>query len=157
MIVVADTSPINYLVQIRQEEILERLFEQVYLPSVVYGELQDPLAPERVRLWSGHLPAWIAVVSPTIVPPDAALSLDPGETEAITLALELRSNFLPIDELKGRAVALLLGLKLNGTLGVLRDAHNHGWLNGRAVSAELRQTKFRCSEHMEQIYLASLK
>ena len=84
-------------------------------------------------------------------------TLDAGEVEAITLALELQSSFLLIDEQKGRTVAHLLGLKLNGTLGILRDAHNRGWLDGQTVYKELCQTRFRCSERMEQIYLASLK
>ena len=48
--------------------------------------------------------------------------LDPGETEAIALGLELHADLLLIDERKGRAEAARLGLKTTGLLGVLLEA-----------------------------------
>jgi len=45
--------------------------------------------------------------------------IDEGEAEAIALALE-RGNLLIIDVLKGRKVARRLGLKIIGTLGLLK-------------------------------------
>jgi hypothetical protein len=52
MIVVADTSPINYLVLIGQIEILPRLYTRITIPSAVLKELKHPVAPEPVRDWS---------------------------------------------------------------------------------------------------------
>jgi uncharacterized protein len=49
-------------------------------------------------------------------------SLDPGEAEAITLAIELSADRLPIDERLGRNIATNYGLKLRGLLGVLINA-----------------------------------
>ena len=38
-VVVADTGPLRYLLQIGQIELLARLFEKVFIPSVVTEEL----------------------------------------------------------------------------------------------------------------------
>jgi predicted nucleic acid-binding protein len=48
--------------------------------------------------------------------------LDPGETEAIALGLELHADLLLIGEREGRAEAARLGLKTTGLLGVLLEA-----------------------------------
>lgn len=45
MIVVADTSPINYLILIRQINLLQQLYAQILIPSAVLKELKHPAAP----------------------------------------------------------------------------------------------------------------
>jgi predicted nucleic acid-binding protein len=45
MIVVSDTSPINYLLLINQIDLLPRLFQQIIVPDVVRDEMVDPSAP----------------------------------------------------------------------------------------------------------------
>ncbi len=50
-IVVADTSPIRYLLVIGEIEILPALFGTVIIPTVVRDELCHPRAPEAVRTW----------------------------------------------------------------------------------------------------------
>jgi predicted nucleic acid-binding protein len=43
MVVVADTSPINYLILIDQIEILPRLYAGVIIPSAILEELKHPM------------------------------------------------------------------------------------------------------------------
>jgi hypothetical protein len=45
MIVVADTTPLNYLVLIDEAELLPALFKRVFLPNAAWRELQDPETP----------------------------------------------------------------------------------------------------------------
>jgi len=55
---VADTGPLNYLVQIGAVDFLPALFDGILIPESVLRELQAPGAPSAVRAWSGQLPSW---------------------------------------------------------------------------------------------------
>jgi hypothetical protein len=46
MIVVADTSPLNYLVITGYDHLLPELFGTILVPPAVFEELNDPNAPE---------------------------------------------------------------------------------------------------------------
>lgn len=48
-VVVADTTPVRYLAAISHLDLLPRLFEAVFIPFVVYEELQHPATPPSVR------------------------------------------------------------------------------------------------------------
>jgi hypothetical protein len=47
-VVIADTSPINYLVLIDAIEILPQLYGRVIVPNDVLAELTDPGTPKKV-------------------------------------------------------------------------------------------------------------
>ncbi len=55
-------------------------------------------------------------------------TLDPGESEAITLAIELQSDYLLIDERLGRRAARQRGVRIIGLLGVLKEAKSKGFV-----------------------------
>jgi predicted nucleic acid-binding protein len=144
MVVVADTSPINYLVLIEQIGILPRLYARVLVPPAVFDELTHPAAPRPVRDWTARHPEWLEVVSPknTVALPQ----LDRGESQAIALAGELGIDvLLLIDELAGRREAKLRGLKVAGTLSVLDDADRAGLVSFDDAIMRLRTTSFRVS------------
>jgi hypothetical protein len=61
-LVVADSSPLNYLVWIEQVEILPALFERIFVPEVVQNELRHSEAPESVRRWIAAPPSWLEIV-----------------------------------------------------------------------------------------------
>ena len=73
MIVIADTSPLNYLVQIEADGLLPVLYRQVVVPPAVLAELRNPLAPAAVQSWLQSLPLWL-IVKPTSTEPDNILS-----------------------------------------------------------------------------------
>src|SRR5712691_11655564 len=116
MVVVADTSPVNYLVLIDQIEILPRLYTRILIPPAVLAELKHPVAPSPVRGWVAHPPAWLEVLTPksSII----VEQLDFGEREAIALATEMHVEVLLMDEQAGRQEAARRGLRVAGTLSV---------------------------------------
>jgi predicted nucleic acid-binding protein len=159
MVVIADTSPINYLAQLGLTDLLRRLYAVVLLPLDVLKELGDPTTPIAAREWALNLPDWIEIRSPTIAAPPQVIGLDPGERAALTLAVELNADIVLVDERKARHIARnKLGLALSGTLGVLREAHRAGWIDGVTTFETLcSTTTFYHTPQLDQTFIASLK
>lgn len=142
MIVVADTSPINYLVLIGHIDVLPHFYGRILLPPFVWEELQDTHALESVRAWVAQPPTWLEVRG-LARPPDSSLSfLDRGESEAIALAEEIHADRLIADETLARAEAIRRNLKVIGTLGVLRNAARARLLSLPDALADLQKTSF---------------
>ena len=144
MVVVADTSPINYLVLIAEIDLLEQLYARILIPPAVLAELRHPAAPQPVRDWAESEPKWVEVLTPKSSLMLA--QLDPGESEAIALATEVHAEVVLIDERAGRQEALRRGLKVAGTLSVLDEADQAGLVVFDSALAELRKTSFRVSQ-----------
>jgi len=145
-IVVSDASPLHYLILVGAVDYLPRLFEQVIIPSAVAAELTRPNTPPLVSRWTSQPPSWLKIVRPQAV--DRSLNLDAGETEAISLALELGVDSILIDERKGRLVAAQRGLLLIGTIALLERFAREGWIDFDQTIAHLRAAKFRLNERL---------
>jgi predicted nucleic acid-binding protein len=154
MVVVADASPINFLVQIEAVFVLPKLFGWVVLPKQVQEELQHSAAPSEVRKWADAPPSWIEIREPHGVPDDKIILLDPGERAAILLAIEIPASLLLIDEKRGRSAARERGLMTLGTLGVLLEAERKSLLNGLEMFEQLiTGTNFRATPGLRERFL----
>ena len=65
MIVVADTSPINYLIQLGHIDFLQQLYKRIVIPHAVLDELLNPKAPAPVRAWALNPPGWLEFATPS--------------------------------------------------------------------------------------------
>ena len=153
MIVVADTTPLNYLVLIGHIDLLSALYQRVFIPEAVHEELQKDKTPSEVRAWAAALPQWIEVR--TVTPTHNALlvDLDAGEQQAIQLAMDLKVETVLMDESDGRRAALVNRLKVTGTIAVLERAANLGLIDFRAALHRLEQTNFRLSRSIRDEFL----
>jgi predicted nucleic acid-binding protein len=125
MIVVSDTSPINYLVLIEFKDLLPKLFDRILIPEAVHRELQSDAAPDPIKRVLAEARDSLKVrPSPEIDP--AVRQLDSGEREVIALALSIGADSVLLDERKGRRAARKCGLRVSGTLGVIRLAADEG-------------------------------
>jgi predicted nucleic acid-binding protein len=97
MIIVSNTSPINYLILIGQINLLPELFQQIIIPQAVYTELSDKLAPLPVQAWIATPPSWLKIQTVSQSTDAIANLLDPGESEAILLAQELNADLLILE------------------------------------------------------------
>jgi predicted nucleic acid-binding protein len=140
-LVIADTGPVNYLVQIGHIGLLPRIFERIALPTAAEAELSHPLAPPSVRLWIAAPPPWLEIHDTAGLPQPSGL--DKGETAAIALAESLRSDLLLIDERQGSRVAKERGLRTTGTLGLLDLAADRGLVDFAQAIRALEATMFR--------------
>lgn len=128
MIIIADTTPLNYLVLIGHSSVLPLLYGRVLIPPAVYEELQAEGAPASVRDWAAQPPAWLETRQPSLPLSGELEALDPGECEAIALAMEMKADLLILDDRDARIEASRRKLTVIGTLRVLKMPHNLGSL-----------------------------
>jgi predicted nucleic acid-binding protein len=116
VLVGSDTSPVRCLAHLERVHLLPGLFESVSIPPAVANEPRayhprfPPLEVEKlpgVRVQGPADTARVAVLDDRLYR---------GEVEAIALALPLHATLLI--ELRGRPVAVRLGLEAVGTLAV---------------------------------------
>ncbi len=153
MFVVADTSPLNYLVLLEEIDLLPAIYEQIAIPPAVFHELNHPKTPPSVFKWASQLPGWCSVRAPESVPDDILSFLDPGERDAIQLALDFGFDTLWIDGIKGRKEAQRRGLQVVGTISVIEAASQLGLVEFRPALERLEQLGFRLSGRLRDEFL----
>ena len=116
--IVSDTSCLILLDKIGELHLLQKLFGQVVVTQTVAAE------------FGRGLPDCISIQNPADRKTQLVLeaALDKGEASSIALALEKEDCLLIIDESRGRKLAKRLGLTITGTLGVLAEAKQSGYI-----------------------------
>ncbi len=118
--VVSNSSPLIALQQIDRVDLLQALFDTLLVPPAVARETAPTVT----------LPSWITE-RPLMQSVGARIlnsSLGLGESEAISLALEIGAQWIILDDRPARRLAQSLGLPVIGTLGVLLAAKRRGLL-----------------------------
>ena len=151
MIIVSDTTPLNYLILIEQVYILHELYGSVLIPQSVFDAMQRVETPAEVRAWIAARPEWLEVRPAQAT--DPSLKLGAGESEAIALALEVRADALLLDDRKARQEAQKRGLIVTGTLAVLAAAARRDLVDLPTSIARLQQTTFRAPTALIQLLL----
>lgn len=139
--IISDTSCLILLDKIGELNLLHKLFGEVVTTQVVADEFGQ------------HLPDWIRIQNSNDVASQLVLetAVDKGEASAISLALELKDCLLIIDDSKGRKLAKQLGLIITGTLGVLVQAKQNGYISMlKPLLDKIKETDFRLSEQLVQ-------
>ena len=128
MAVVSNSSPLIALARIQRLDLLPAIFESVLIPPAVAREIA-PSIPV--------LPTWLRMQAPNAMPPTSSRRrhLGDGEWEALALAIELKADWIILDDLPARRSAEATGLTVIGTLGTLLAAKRAGLL--KAVRPEL--------------------
>lgn len=136
--VVSNSSPLIALEQLGLLNLLEQIFSDIVVPPAVVKEVAPTVT----------LPAWVKeqALSQAIGSQILSASLGAGESEALSLALELRASLLILDERPARRLAGALGIPIMGTLGLLLKAKNLGFIPELKPQLEaLLQHDFRVS------------
>ena len=145
MLVIADTSPLNYLIRLGYSDLLHLIYGRVLVPDAVLIELQHDEAPPEVRDWAARPPAWLEKRTVERVEESLAVELGAGEREAISLALEVGADLLLIDERAGRHEAEARKIPIAGTLAILLQAAVGGVLELPDTLQKLHEYGFRVS------------
>jgi predicted nucleic acid-binding protein len=120
--IVSDASTLIVLSDLDRWELLENLFDHVFIPPQVDMELRRGATIDT--------PEWLHVqpVDQSETLTVLQRLLDPGESEAIALALQMNLPLI-IDERKGRAIARRKGIEIIGLLGIVYVNVRHGYLS----------------------------
>lgn len=127
--IVGDSSPLIALSIIQQLELLPKLYQRVVIPHKVWEEITINGAGLPGALAISRLD-WLIIEKPAqeLLSPLSIL-LDPGEAEAIALAMSLPESTVLLDDAQARRVAERFGVNRIGTLGILRRAKKAGLVN----------------------------
>lgn len=157
MVVVSDSSPLNYLILIDAVQILPELFVQVVIPDGVHRELQNPGTPSKVAVWMRQPPGWIRIMNPAApLEGEGIEKLGAGEREAIALCVQQGTEgLLLIDEGTGRREADRRQVRVMGILGVLDLAAGRGLIDLPDAIERLLQTTFYMKPVLLKMLLAA--
>jgi uncharacterized protein len=141
MLAVSNTSPISNLAIIGRLDFLQRRYAIVRIPPAVQSELAALTHPIGSKSIQAALSERWLVVEPlgASVSQKLPFPLDRGETEAILLACQLKTDVLLMDEKRGREAARQRGLVVAGALGELIHAKFAGWIPN--VRDEIRRLR----------------
>ncbi len=157
MKVISNTSPLINLAWIGQLGLLRELYSEIDIPTAVWHEIvvEGAGQPGAKEVSTA---SWVnirAVENQNLV---LALhrELDPGESEAIALAIESKADLLLMDERLGRQTAQYFGLNYTGLIGILIEAKRKGLITSiqNFLDDLIARVGFRISR---QLYLKVLQ
>ena len=123
MSIVSNASPLINLARINKADLLQELYQHLIVPEAVWNEVViEGVGQPGAEEVKGA--TWIKkqVVSNASLVQALKLELDAGEAEAIALGLEVKAEFLLMDERLGRESARHLGLRCIGLVGILIES-----------------------------------
>lgn len=152
--VICNTSPLQYLHQIGQLDIIPAIIGSIIVPPSVVVELDagienglDLPRPENLK--------WIRIKAPVSVKAVSLITdLGPGESQVLMLALEMPGSIALLDDALARRVAIAKGIHIKGTLGLLLDAKHAGHLTSVKPSIDrLEELGFRLAQQTREAVL----
>lgn len=155
--IVSDATTLIVLAKLNRLDLLKTVFSSVLIPSLVYGELQKKDDHDS-EVW--HDTFFVKnSATETSVYLSLVSILDPGESEAIALALETGLPLL-IDEKKGRTIAKSVGVSVIGMVGLLLILRQKNILDEGAILSLLDdaiQIGFRVSQSLYEDFCRRIK
>ena len=166
MIVVSDTTPIISLLKAGKLGLLEMLYQTVVVPEAIYHELTsgDDFEGEKeaiadctfLSIEKVHNKASVGILR-------NVTGLDAGESESLVLYEEKKADLLLIDERKGRGVAKKMSVRYVGTMGVLMQAFDEGFISAKEIQetlemmliCDIRLSRKLCNKVLEYVGLES--
>jgi predicted nucleic acid-binding protein len=143
-IIIADTSCLIALTNINELQLLHKLYGHIFTTREVADEFINAL------------PAWINIKEIINKHLQVVLEneIDKGEASAIALAIEQTDAILILDDYKARKIAIRLGLKLTGTVGIIVKAKKAGFISSiQPLLNRLKTNHFHISPQLEEIAL----
>jgi len=156
---VSNATPLIYLAKLGRLHLLREVFGEVYIPEEVRVEVVD--RGKRLGERDAHTiekalnNGWLKVAAAE--PLETPITLQPGESAALSLARELAISEIIVDEVPARIAARLMGLTPRGTIFTLLKALEIKELNlddFLRILGELIKQGFRLKQ---EVYLEAVR
>ena len=121
--IIGDSSALVTLATMDRLDLLEKIFDEIYVPQAVYDEVSISYKPQSIKL-KKFLANKVEVVKLDI----SKMGLGQGELEAIALYKSKEADFLLIDDRRAKNFAKLNGINVIGSLGVMILAKDKGFI-----------------------------
>ncbi len=121
--IIGDSSALIALSIVGKLELLETLYDTLYIPQAVYDEVTK-LEKKQSDILKVFLKERVKTVELNL----KKLGLGIGELEAITLYKQLNADVLLIDDNRAKKYALLNDVRVVGSLGILIKAKEKGYI-----------------------------
>jgi len=157
-IVISDTTALIILAKTNHLNLLTNLIDKVYVPKAVMEEIRYKNDMVKVLIENSDFIEIQEISNQKIWDDIKKTNLDLGETEAITLALELDLRLI-IDEKTGRKIAKEKGVKIIGLLGILEANFRLNLISYREllyILDDFKRANYRLSSKLEKEFLESL-
>lgn len=142
-VIISDTVPLRYLIEIDAAHILKDLFGTVIVPEKVVEELQRPKTPQMVKDWMQARPDWLEVRKADISLFTPQRKIGDGEREAFALALELNATAVLLDDDAAAVEACRLRIPTIRLFALLERAAEGNLLDLPQAVDAMRKTTFR--------------
>lgn len=125
MQIVFNTSPLIFLTRLEMLETFLAQENQYIVPQAICDEIQAKEDEVSLALKNIFAKQTIRIHPVQMINLANSLNqrLGRGESEAITLALELSADYVILDDFAARREASRLGLRVKGTLAIIKKLH----------------------------------
>lgn len=122
-LVIADAGPIISLAVINRLDILNALFDDIYIAKAVWEELTRDKTTEHYQRIVKYFEGKVKEIKGFN---ELIFIMDYGESESVILYKELNADYLLVDDKKARNIAEQFGIQCIGTIGICAIAKNKG-------------------------------
>lgn len=139
--IIADSSPLIVLLKSDLENILPELFEEIIVPEAVWQEI---LSSGKTDAATQKLPLLLWIKRTSAKESNKEIenyNLGKGETEALSLALEIPESGVILDDFAARKCARDLQIPFIGTGGLLISAKQKGLISSVSEALEKVQNE----------------
>jgi len=152
MNIVINASPLIFLYKIDRLDVLNKIFDTVYIPQAVLREIESGNIVESKEILSNITHKSLTVTNLTAV--HGMLGrLHIGEVEVIVSAIENGITNVVLDDMYARNKAKQLKLKVTGTLGILVRAREIGLIEniGKDIEGLINAGMYLSDKLIERI------
>jgi len=148
-VIIGDSSALVALATMDRLELLEKIFDTIYVPQAVYDEVTITQKPQ-----SSKLKIFLANRVKKVELDISKMGLGQGELEAIRLYKDMNADFLLIDDKRAKSFAQLNGVNVIGSLGVLILAKEKNFISSIKDDLEkLQNSNLFISKHLLETIL----